>query len=290
MTGRAMINAFRDQQFRLFVFSVENFFFIFHLFIFFFFKKKHINAAVLACCETGLRVRTFQGTGPHDSFHRVNRSLGPVPATGPLVCSDLKINFVSWLYFSASQTVFTSKYLGETIAGLAGFSVNFTWSFSGYVDEVRWGLKKDGANGFESNGVLISLRKSSPVSVTVPSEYSGRVNGSGDVSSGQVIFTLSSIRKSDERRYGCFLIPASLADSIDFDSVYLVVKGELRLHVTIHGCIYQSTLTSRLPCKRQEKASTSSFLERSEKWKSTFQKLFGLGGQLELRISQRALV
>ncbi len=109
---------------------------------------------------------------------------------------------------------------------MAGWSVNFTWSFSGDVDKVTWGIKKTGLPDLEDNGLLISLKKTGPVSVSVPSAYIGRVSGNGDVSSGQVIFTLSSIRKSDERYYGCMISPTDSFDAKQFDLVYLAVKGE----------------------------------------------------------------
>ena len=149
----------------------------------------------------------------------------------------IKINFVSGLYFSASQISFTSKYQGKTVTALVGASVNFTWRFSGDVKEVRWGLKKDGVNSIENNGVLVSLRRSGPISVTVPIAYNGRVSGNGNASSGQAIFTLSSIRKSDERYYGCLIRPIIPFDQQHFDYVYLVVKGELRIHVVNIGYV-----------------------------------------------------
>lgn len=111
--------------------------------------------------------------------------------------------------------------------GLVGSSVNFTWSFSGDIDGVDWGLRRAGSNAIENNGLLVSLYKSGPVAVPVPLPYNGRVNGSGEVSSGQVIFTLSSLKKRDERFYGCRIIPTKLFDQQKFDSVYLVVEGEL---------------------------------------------------------------
>ncbi len=115
------------------------------------------------------------------------------------------------------------------MTGLVGSSVNFTWSFSGDVDRVSWGLKKAGLHDLRDNGVLISVKKTGPVSVLVPSAYSGRVNGSGDVSAGQAIFTLSAIRKSDEKFYGCRIISTDSFDVSKFDSVYFAVKGELSL-------------------------------------------------------------
>jgi len=117
--------------------------------------------------------------------------------------------------------------------GLAGSSVNFTWSFSGDVDSVIWGLKKDGVDVIKYDGKLVSLDKDGPVPLTVPSEYSGRVSGSGDASSGQVTFTLSSIRMSDEGFYGCNIKPTLSFVSEKFDSVYLAVKGEHLLELSV---------------------------------------------------------
>ena len=132
-------------------------------------------------------------------------------------------------YFSGGEIKFTSKYDGKTVTGLVGSSVNFTWSFNGDVDSVIWGLKKDGVNVIKNNGKLVSLDKNGPVSVAVPSEYSGRVSASGDASSGQVTFTLSLIRMSDKGSYGCNIRPTDTFDSEKFDFVYLAVKGEYLL-------------------------------------------------------------
>ena len=113
------------------------------------------------------------------------------------------------------------------MTGIVGLSVNFTWSFSGDVLSVSWGLrKKDGVIGFENNGVLVSLDKKGPVSVAVPSAYTARVSGSGDASSGQVIFTLSQIKSSDQGFYGCRIDPTDGFYAQKFDSVYLAVNGE----------------------------------------------------------------
>jgi len=129
-------------------------------------------------------------------------------------------------YFSAGNVVFTTKYGGMTVTGLAGAPFNFTWSFSGDVKTVDWGLTDDGGNYIENNGVLVSLDKNGPVSIAVPPAYSGRVSRSGDVSSGQVIFTLSQIKSSDERFYGCRIKPIDAFDMEKFDSVFLAVEGE----------------------------------------------------------------
>ena len=115
------------------------------------------------------------------------------------------------------------------MTGLVGSSVNFTWSFSGDVDRVTWGLKRDGSNYIAYNGVLVSLDKSGSISLSIPQAYNGRVSGnlSGDSSSGQVIFTLKSITKDDERYFGCQIEPADpLNGNSVFDPVLLVVNGE----------------------------------------------------------------
>ncbi|XP_078381391.1 protein turtle homolog B-like [Oculina patagonica] len=138
-----------------------------------------------------------------------------------------KNDFGCDLYFSAGLIRFTSKYGGKTVTGLVGSSVNFTWSFSFdvyVVDKVDWGLKKDGVNGFEYNGRLVSLDNRGSVSLTAPSAYNGRASGSGDVFSGYVIFTVSSIRKSDQRFYGCMIYQFYYNYRQVFDSVYLAVE------------------------------------------------------------------
>ena len=94
---------------------------------------------------------------------------------------------------------------------------------------VSWVLPQSGAIDFINNGMLISLDPSSglSVSVPVPAEYSRRKNGSvtGNKFSGQAIFKLSSIKKSDKRFSGCRVDPISDFDSQRFDTVYFVVQG-----------------------------------------------------------------
>ncbi|KAL9964189.1 hypothetical protein ACROYT_G027787 [Oculina patagonica] len=139
-------------------------------------------------------------------------------------------------------------YNGKTVTGLVGSSVNFTWSFIGDADKVDWGLKKYGVNSFENSGILISLSKSGPVSVTVPSAYIGRVSGNGDVSSGYVIFTLSSIRKSDERHYGCRIIPTDSFDTSKFDSVYFAVKEAPQISISSVQASYNEGSSVNISC------------------------------------------
>ena len=69
------------------------------------------------------------------------------------------------------------------------------------------------------------MDKSGSLSVKVPPAYNGRVSGSGGVTSGLAIFTLSSIKKSDERFYGCVIRPNDAFDNERFDAVRLVVEG-----------------------------------------------------------------
>ncbi|XP_078380227.1 muscle, skeletal receptor tyrosine-protein kinase-like [Oculina patagonica] len=118
----------------------------------------------------------------------------------------------------------SSKYEGKTVTGLVGSSVNFTWSFTGDVRSVSWGLKHPRFPELQNNGALVVLHNVGPVPLTVPSAYNGRVSGRGDVSSGQVTFTLSSIRHSDERFYGCFIRSNDNFESPRCDAVHFVVK------------------------------------------------------------------
>ena len=127
---------------------------------------------------------------------------------------------------------FTSLYKGKNVTGTVGASVAFTWSYSGGVREVTWGLKKVSAHDFLTNGVLVSrnIQTGNLVpGITVPADYAGRVSASfnGGSSFGQAIFTLTSIRKNDQRFYGCRINPVSDFDNIMFDSVNLIVQGEL---------------------------------------------------------------
>ena len=87
-----------------------------------------------------------------------------------------------------------------------GSSVNFTWTFVGDPVTIKWGIKKAGANDFESNGLILSVAKDGTQTV-VNQEYNGRVNGirSGNSQSAQVVFTLSTIEMKDMESYLCIL-------------------------------------------------------------------------------------
>ena len=107
-----------------------------------------------------------------------------------------------------------------------GSSVNFTWSFYGYAETVTWGLKDPSSPTIPNDRRLVSLSKSGQVSLTVPQSYVGRVAGSrsSDSSSGQAIFTLSNIRKSDATVYGCLISPEGPFPPAT-DTVVLSVQG-----------------------------------------------------------------
>ena len=117
------------------------------------------------------------------------------------------------------------------MTGLVGSSVNFTWSFSGGVRSVLWGLTKNDETTFITDGILVSLDQSgNPFPLPrMPAGYPGRVSGSR--SGSQAIFTLSSIKKSDERFYACRIVPVSNAYNAKFDSVDLVVQGGYLIYV-----------------------------------------------------------
>ena len=105
--------------------------------------------------------------------------------------------------------------------------MNFTWSFSltGTVLSFEWGIKTSGVNDLDTIIVTI-LKTGDPV---INQAYTGRASGrrSGDLSSGQVIFTLSSITLNDDKSYGCRMNPLDeFVDKKDFDHIHLAVEGE----------------------------------------------------------------
>ena len=108
--------------------------------------------------------------------------------------------------------------------GIVGSSVNFTWSFSNGVETLTWGLKDSVSATVDVNKKLISIGLQGQLPMTPPQAYVGRVGGSGNASSGFVIFILTKIKKSDEAFYGCELFPVG-PYSTAFDYVHLVVQG-----------------------------------------------------------------
>ena len=120
---------------------------------------------------------------------------------------------------------FTSPYGGTSVYGAVGSSVTFTWSFSGAFKKARWGLTKTGQ--YDIDTLLVFLDRSSMVPITPPAEYSGRVNGTISLtsSSGQAAFTLSNIKTTDERLFGCWVESSDIIPKKQFDTVKLVVQG-----------------------------------------------------------------
>ena len=110
--------------------------------------------------------------------------------------------------------------------GSVGSSVTFTWSFTGGVGTVEWGVKYPAVTDVKtrlvflsSNGAVLALATQDP--------YSGRVNGSyhGDASSGQAIFKLSNIRKRDEGFYICKTKSSDFFPVVIYDPVKLTIEG-----------------------------------------------------------------
>ena len=121
---------------------------------------------------------------------------------------------------------FTSRYGGTSLYGSVGSSVTFTWRFSGGVGTIAWGVKdpvftdvKTRLVFLSSNGAVLALATEDP--------YNGRVNGSyhGDASSGQAIFKLSNIRKTDKGFYVCKITSTDFVPVIKVDFVELIIEG-----------------------------------------------------------------
>ena len=124
--------------------------------------------------------------------------------------------------------MFTSPYNGKSIFGTVGSSVTFTWSFSGGVSHISWGLKNPLGQTIQTKLVVLDVTGS--VSIQAPSSYSQRVSGVlvGDASSGQAIFNISGIKKEDQGFYTCELYKLeNLLPVIKRDYVQLIVEGEL---------------------------------------------------------------
>ena len=94
--------------------------------------------------------------------------------------------------------------------GEIGSSINFTWNFSNGVETETWGLKDSVSATVNVNKKLISIGLQGQLPMTPPQAYVERVGGSGNDSSGFVIFILTKIKKSDEAFYGCELFPVGL--------------------------------------------------------------------------------
>lgn len=121
---------------------------------------------------------------------------------------------------------FTSSYQGRSVRGTVGSSVEFTWSFSGGVRAVDWGLKRAGLADIGEILVSLSVSSATLPPAIPPVEYRRRVRGrlNGDSSSGKAIFALSNITRGDQRLFGC-KITASGFPLRKYDFVQLIVEG-----------------------------------------------------------------
>ena len=121
---------------------------------------------------------------------------------------------------------FTSvKYDNTEVYGIVGSSVTFKWSFSGSIAKVSWGLKNP--DGTITDLVELDNSGMTPVP-NVPEHYRKRINGTliGSITSGQAIFVLSNITKSDGGvTHGCQLRDSQFP-LYKYDFVQLVVQGE----------------------------------------------------------------
>ena len=80
--------------------------------------------------------------------------------------------------------------------GEVGSSINFTCNFSNGVETETWGLKDSVSATVDVNKKLISIGLQGQLPMTPPQAYVGRVGGSGNASSGFVIFILTKIKKA----------------------------------------------------------------------------------------------
>ena len=119
--------------------------------------------------------------------------------------------------------------------------MQFTWRYSGGasgINSVVCGLKQDITDDIRPDGILLSVNTKTgqgQLPGNLPVRYNGHVSWtfSGDQSSGQLNFTLTSLKNDDDRFYSCKLDPVSNFEGQVFDFVYLVVQGELPLYIQV---------------------------------------------------------
>ena len=135
--------------------------------------------------------------------------------------------FNTFFLVTVTGIKFDSKYGGKSVHGAVGSSVTFTWSFSGGVGRVDWGLKQTGLNDIIRLVSLANTGAPQPIDPPVPDAYSQRVSGKfiGDASSGQASFTLVNLTQSDERLFGCSILSTGFPITV-FDQVQLFIQGE----------------------------------------------------------------
>lgn len=124
--------------------------------------------------------------------------------------------------------------------------MQFTWRYSGGasgINSVVCGLKKDITEDIRHDGILLFVNTKAgqgQLHGNLPVRYNGRVSWtlSGDQSSGQLNFTLTSLKNDDERFYSCMLSPVN-----DFESQ---VFKYISLFKVSCPCIYRSPLCNIL--------------------------------------------
>lgn len=119
--------------------------------------------------------------------------------------------------------------------------MQFTWRYSGVasgINSVVCGLKQGITDDIRPDGILLFINTKTgqgQLPGNLPVRYNGRLSWtfSGDQSSGQLNFTLTSLKNDDDRFYCCKLDPVSNFEDQVFDFVYLVVQGELPLCIQV---------------------------------------------------------
>ena len=136
-----------------------------------------------------------------------------------------------YVYVVGQLVRFQTPYAKKNVTGRIGHSVKFTWTFSGAVDSITWGLANNAVDDIDQpSGILVVLDSRGvnvPPPLSVPRAYKGRVNGTrtGDSSSCQARFTLYNVTKDDEGYYGCSLKPDTPNEGDVMDFAQLVVVG-----------------------------------------------------------------
>ena len=115
---------------------------------------------------------------------------------------------------------------------------------------VDWGINRAGVtNDFESNEKILSLNKNGAQTFLNPG-YASRVTGcrSGNLKSGEVLFSLNAISKQDANYYLC-IIGAGFGLSDQYDDVRLIVEGIVNLRSVIINRIQSFHNSEGVSCR-----------------------------------------
>ncbi|XP_078379898.1 immunoglobulin superfamily member 10-like [Oculina patagonica] len=125
----------------------------------------------------------------------------------------------------ATQVEFTSRYNGNAVIGYLHSAVNFSWTHTGELRLVEWGTKRSDSLDLDQKLVSFDINGQLLIPPNLPPQYSGSVNGSWDRSTGQLTFTLASIKEEDDNTiFLCKLSPKDLLIDDLFDTVQLIVR------------------------------------------------------------------